>query len=125
ISNGLLLQTIDLKTTSAILRMGNNVNNWLLHMNELPLPLLVEKLVYESGIVQYLAAAKNYTWEIQVLNTFFEFVKDLHSRDAKISVADLLLIVEQMRSERLTVPLQKVVQAEHGVQLYSTHGAKG
>lgn len=125
ISNGLLLQTIDLKTTSAILRMGNNVNNWLLHMNELPLPLLVEKLVYESGIVQYLAAAKNYTWEIQVLNTFFEFVKDLHSRDAKISVADLLLIVEQMRSERITVPLQKVVQAEHGVQLYSTHGAKG
>lgn len=125
VSNGLLLQTIDLQSADSILRIGNNINHWLTQVNELPLPLLVEKLVYESGMVQYLSASKNYTWEIQVLHTFFDFVKDLHSRNAKIKPADLLQMVEQMKDENISLPLQKIIQAENGVQLYTTHGAKG
>lgn len=125
VSNGMLLQTLSLQSTDAILRMGNNINHWLTQLQELPLPLLVEKLVYESGMVQYLSATKNYTWDIQVLYTFFDFVKDLHSRNAKVKAADLLQMIEQMNDENISLPLQKAVQAEHGVQLFTTHGAKG
>ncbi|HEY9179001.1 MAG TPA: ATP-dependent DNA helicase [Flavipsychrobacter sp.] len=125
ISNGLMLHTLNLSSLDAITRMGKNINHWLTQLNELPLPLLVEKLVYESGIVHYLAKGKEYTWNIQVLNTFFEYIKELHSRDAKIKAADLLLIIEQMKGENLALPLQKNIQAENGVQLYTSHGAKG
>lgn len=125
VSNGLMLQSLNLQSEANILRMGNNINNWLLQLNELPLPLLVEKLVYESGIVQYLAASKNYTWEMQVLSTFFEFVKDTYSRNSKLKAAGLLQMTTQMMDENISLPLQKVVHAENGVQLYTAHGAKG
>lgn len=125
ISNGLMLETLNLKATDAVQRLGNNINSWLTQLNTLPLPLLVEKLMYEGGMVQHLKDTKNYTWNIQVLNTFFEFVKDAFSRDAKIKVADLLLMIDQMYTENISLPIQKVVHAEHGVQLYTSHGAKG
>ncbi|MBZ0099345.1 MAG: ATP-dependent helicase, partial [Taibaiella sp.] len=125
ISNGLMLHTLNLSSFDAIARMGKNINHWLTQLNELPLPLLVEKLVYESGIVHYLAQSKDYTWNIQVLNTFFEFVKELHSRNGKIKAADLLAMIEQMRGENISLPVQRTIQAENGVHLYTTHGAKG
>lgn len=125
ISNGLQLETLNLNSTQAIQRLGNNINNWLMQLHNLPLPLLLEKLIYEGGIVQHFAKTKNYTWNLQVLNTYFEFVKELHSRDAKIRPADLLQMIAQMNEESISLPLQKTVQAENGVHLYTAHGAKG
>lgn len=125
LSNGLLLAGLNLQSTAALQRMGNNLNSWLTQLNELPLPLLVEKLLYESGMVQYLSTTKNYTWDIQVLHTFFDFVKELHGRNQKLKAADLLQTIEQMQTEGIALPIQKVVHAEHGVQLFTAHGAKG
>ncbi len=125
ISNGLQLETLNLNTSSAIQRLGNNINHWLTQIQTLPLPLLVEKLIYESGIVQHLAKSKEYTWNIQVLNTFFEYVKEMHRRNATMKVSGLLQMMEQMRRENISLPIQKVVHAEDGVQLYTAHGAKG
>lgn len=125
VSNGLLLETLGLKSAEAIQRMGNNINNWLPQLNNIPLPLLVEKLIYESGLVQHLARTKNYTWNIQVLNTFFDYVKDSYMRDSKITPAAFLLMIDQMNKEGIPIPVQKVVQNENGVHLYTAHGAKG
>lgn len=125
ISNGLQLETLNLNTTSAVQRLGSNINHWLTQMQQLPLPLLVEKLIYESGIVQHLVKSKDYTWDIQVLNTFFEYVKEMHRRDAGMKVGGLLQMIDQMKRENITLPIQKVVHAEDGVQLYTAHGAKG
>lgn len=125
ISNSLMVHSLGLQSAGNIQRLGNNINNWLQQLNALPLPLLVEKLVYESGMVQYMAASKNYTWEMQVLGTFFEFVKDTYSRNPKIKAATLLQMTGQMLDENISLPVQKVIHADHGVHLYTAHGAKG
>lgn len=125
ISNGLMLEALHLQTTAAIQRMGNNINNWLMQLNNLPLPLMVEKLIYESGIVHYLSQSRDYTWNMQVLNTFFDYVKEAYGRNSGLKAADMLLMIQQMQEENIAVPLQKTVQADNGVQLYTAHGAKG
>ncbi len=125
LSNGLLLSGLNLSSTAALQRMGNNLNSWLTQLNELPLPMLIEKLLYESGMVQYLSKTKNYTWDIQVLHTFFDFVKELHGRNQRLKAADLLQTIEQMQAEGISLPIQKVVHAEKGVHLFTAHGAKG
>ncbi len=125
INNGLLIETQKLKTAEAIRRFGNNIENWLSQQAGLPLPLLLEKIIYESGIVKYLLQTKDYTWNIQVLNTFFDYVKELHSSNARINIAELLRMLTRMQDEGIALPIQKVVQNEHGVKFYTAHGAKG
>lgn len=125
LGNTLLLESLNLKSAKALSRLGNNIDNWMRQQMELPLPLLVEKIIYESGIVSYLLDTRDNIWNVQVLNTFFEFVKDAYGRSANTKPGDLLQMIKKMQDENISLPLQKVVQNEHGVHFYTAHGAKG
>ena len=125
LNNALLLEGMALPTAKGLSRLGYDIDNWLRVQQEIPLPLLLEKIVYESGIVAHLLRSKEYVWNIQVLNTFFEFVKDVHSRNPRLRPAELLRMLEQMEQEKISVPVQKVIQNENGVHFYTAHGAKG
>lgn len=126
LNNFLLAESLNLKSSKAILRLGTNLDNWLQQQTILPLPLLLEKIIYESGIVAYLLKRKKQdVWDIQVLNTFFEFVKETHARNARITIEELLRMIERMQDEGIAIPIQRVVQNENGVCFYTAHGAKG
>jgi DNA helicase-2/ATP-dependent DNA helicase PcrA len=125
LTNGLLLESLNLSSAKALRRLGDNIARWQRQQTELPLPMLIEKIVYEGGIVNYLTQTKDYTWNIQVLHTFFEFVKDAHSRNSRIKPADLLRMLERMSDENIAIPIQKVIQNDNGVHFYTAHGAKG
>lgn len=121
----LLLESLDLASVAALRRLGKNIDRWMVEQTSLPLPLLVEKIVYESGIVAYLLNTKDHIWNMQVLHTFFEYVKDVHSRNAQIKPADFLRMIERMQDENIALPIQKVVQNENGIRFYTAHSAKG
>ncbi|MBA3828754.1 MAG: ATP-dependent helicase [Taibaiella sp.] len=123
--NDLLLESMGLQTAKALRRMGRNIESWQRHQPELPLPLLLEKIVYESGMVDYLLHTKEYVWRMQVLNTFFEFVKETHSRDRRLSLSGLLRMLDRMQAEKIAIPVQRVIQNDNGIHFYSAHGAKG
>jgi DNA helicase-2/ATP-dependent DNA helicase PcrA len=125
IANHLLLETVELQNAEPIRRLSNNLEAWEREQVSMPLPLLVEKIVYESGIVSHLLQQADHVWNMQVLNSFFEFVKDADSRTAKLKLAQLLQMVERMNDEGITVPVQRVIQNDDGVNFYTAHSAKG
>ena len=125
LSNPLLLESLDLKSAKAMQRLGHSLDQWEKQQLSLPLPLLIEKIVHESGIVAHLVRTTDHVWNIQVLHTFFEFVKETYTRNLKIKPAELLQMVTQMNDENIPVPIQRVIQNENGVHFYTAHGAKG
>ena len=125
LSNGLLLESLGIKTAPAFIRLGNNIESWIMNQAAFPLPLLLEKMVYESGIMPYLLGTKDSIWNVQVISTFFEFVKEIYSRNARITVAELLNMLDKMIEEGISISLQKVIQNDNGVHFYTAHGAKG
>lgn len=125
LSNPLLIESLNLRSAKALHRLGNNLDQWERHQLSLPLPLLIEKIVHESGIVAHLIRTTDHVWNLQALNSFFEFVKDTYARNHKIKPAEFLKMVQQMGDERIPVEMQKVVQHEHGVHFYTAHSAKG
>jgi DNA helicase-2/ATP-dependent DNA helicase PcrA len=125
LSNPLLVESLNLKSAKALQRLGNNLDNWERQQTVLPLPLLIEKMVYESGIVNYLLKSTDHVWNIQVLYTFFDFVKDAFARNPRMKSAQLLQMTERMAVEKITLPLQRVVQSENGVHFYTAHSSKG
>lgn len=125
LGNELLLESLGLASVAALRRLGKNIGEWMAAQTSLPLPLLVEKIVYESGIVSYLLSTKEHIWNMQVLHTFFDYVKEVHNRNAQIRPADFLRMIERMQDENIALPVQKVIQNENGVKFYTAHGAKG
>lgn len=125
LTKDLLLESLNLQSAKALRRMGANIEEWQRRQLDLPLPLLVEKIVYESGIVARLLHAKDSAWQIQVLHTFFDYVKDQYNRNPRIKPADFLRAIDRMEDENISLPLQRVIQNENGVHFFTAHGAKG
>ncbi len=125
LNKGLLLESLELPSAPALIRMGHNIEAWERAQGGIPLPMLAEKIVYESGIVPYLLQGADHIWNMQVLHTFFDYLNELHSRNPRIKTADLLAQVERMNDEHIPIPLQKVVQNDNGVHFFTAHGAKG
>lgn len=125
LSNPLLLETLDLRSAKALQRLGHNLDHWERQQLALPLPLLIEKIVHESGIVAHLVRTINHVWDLQVLNTFFEFVKDTYARNNRVKPAELLQMIARMKDENISVPLQRVIQNDNGVHFYTAHSSKG
>ncbi len=125
LSNPLLIESLDLKSAKALQRLGHCLDQWERHQLSLPLPLLIEKIVHESGMVAHLVRTTDHVWNIQALYTFFEFVKETYGRNQKIKPVELLQMVSRMNDENIPVPLQRVIQNENGVHFYTAHSAKG
>lgn len=125
LANGLLLESLNLRSVEALRRLGDNINNWLRLQQELPVPLLIEHILHESGIVQHLLKEKDHVWQMQVLHTFFDFVRETYARNHRTGITDLLRMIDRMQLENISIPVQKIVQNENGVKLYTAHGAKG
>ena len=125
LSNPLLLESLDLRTPKAFHRLGHNLDRWEREQLTLPLPLLIEKIMHESGIVAHIVRTTDHVWQLQALYTFFEFVKDTHARNPRIRPAEFLQMIGRMNDENIAVPLQRLIQNENGVHLYTAHGAKG
>jgi DNA helicase-2/ATP-dependent DNA helicase PcrA len=122
-AHSMLLSTLELESLSQIVHASAHLDNWIQHIQTLRLPMLVEKIAYDTGMVRWCLASDQPAWQMQVLHTFFEFVKQ-HS-GVHSTVEHLLETVRQMREEKIALKLQRVIRQEKGVQLFTAHSAKG
>jgi DNA helicase II / ATP-dependent DNA helicase PcrA len=125
LSNSLMIEALNLKSAKAMHRLGRNLDDWERQQLGMPLPLLVEKIIHEGGIVAHLVQTTDHVWALQVLNSFFEFVKESHARDLRMKPGEFLRIVDQMLQEKIALQMQRVVQSDNGVNFFTAHGAKG
>jgi len=125
LANGMTLQILNLRSEAALIRMGHNLDNWLQAVSNNPLPLLLEKIIYESGIVNWLLQGSSYVWDMQVLHTFFRFARQQFSKQPQLKLPDFLRLLDKMLLEGIGLPVEKVIQSETGVRCYTAHSAKG
>lgn len=125
LANGMTLQLLNLRSEAALIRMGHNLDNWLSSVSNHPLPLLLEKIIYESGIANFLLQGSNEVWDMQVLHTFFRFARQQYQKQPQLKLPDFLHILDKMLLENISLPVEKVIQSEGGVRCYTAHSAKG
>lgn len=125
LSNPLLIESLNLPSAKAMHRLGRNLDDWERQQLALPLPLLVEKIVHESGMVAHLLRTTDHVWNLQVLNTLFDFIKDTHARRPRMRPMEFVQMTERMDKEGIALPLQRVVQSDNGVHFYTAHSSKG
>lgn len=125
LSNPLLIESLNLRTAKAMHRLGRNLDDWEAQQLGVPLPLLVEKILHEGGIVAHTLTTTDHVWGMQALNTFFNFVKDTWASNARIKPEAFVEITDRMKKEKLSIDLERVVQSDNGVFFYTAHSSKG
>ena len=120
-----LLQKSGLKNTVPFIRFSNLIDELLLSLANESVPVFLEKLTNRSGLLNYIIHHPQKIGMMQFLNTFFTFVKQEGLRRPRLDLVKLLDLLKSMDSNRLPIGLEKVVQANEGVNLLTAHSAKG
>ncbi len=108
-----------LAKTSALLE------GWIKDAANLTIQQLIEKILNESGILIQALTGDDKAWNMQVLHTFFNFVKEECSRSKKTTLSKLLQTILLMEKEGVTLDLQRIVYSEDGVNFITAHSSKG
>ncbi len=125
LQDALLLHSMELSTATELSRTGAVLEEWIQQAKGLTIAMLLEKILYDTGIMASVLKGEQQIWQMQVLHTFFSFVKDECARQPRVTIAGFLQIIDQMRSEGISIPVQKVVRQENGVRFYTAFSAKG
>lgn len=86
---------------------------------------LFERIVRETGVLQFIMKHEEKIWLLQVLTALFDFVKEETHRNADLDLQGLIKIIDLMEKEDIRLPLVQVSGSDKGINLLTAHGSKG
>ncbi|MFD0795718.1 ATP-dependent DNA helicase [Mucilaginibacter litoreus] len=84
-----------------------------------------QTVIAKMGILRYIMQQHDKGMYMQVLTSFFDFLKDESRRNPDIKLADLINIIDLMRKNGIRIALNKVIFSENGINFLTAHGSKG
>ena len=108
----------------AITAAGKTIEQMIQAAATMPIRELLHFVVTRMGVLSNAMAESNQTWNIELLTTLFDFVRDEITKEP-LSLNDIVKMLDEMKSQEIALPAEKLVGAEDGVNLMTCHGAKG
>lgn len=103
----------------------NNIELLLTEAASVTLQQLFQQVISKMGILRYIMQQPDKGAHMQVLTNFFDFLKDESRKNPGIKIADLLAIIETMKSHNIRLDLNQVIFSDNGVNFFTAHGSKG
>jgi len=101
------------------------LSRWLLEAPGLTVQVFFEKVITESALLNKAMMAPDNKWKMQLLNTFFDFIKEESVRNPKIDLKLLLDSIEKMEISDVELPIQKIITSDNGIHFITGHSSKG
>jgi len=125
ISDEKVVSTLNLRDPEAILNTARQLDKWIKEVKEITLQNLFENIINDGGVLHYIMTQQNKSWLLQVVSTFFEFIKAETARDPELTLDGLLQIFPKMIENNIALPINKIISSEDGVNFITAHSAKG
>jgi DNA helicase-2/ATP-dependent DNA helicase PcrA len=86
---------------------------------------LIEQVLQKTGIIQNVLTGPNKNHELNLVSSFFDFIKEETHRHPTLHLNSLIDMLKLMRREDIRLPLPITTGSDTGVNLLTTHGSKG
>ncbi len=125
ISSREALKIAEVNNPDSVLRVSEMIESWIGSVPNFTVQMILDKVLNESGLLNRMLADLDVTWKMQLLSTFYDFVKAETARAPGMSLKDLVNMVGLMKETRLELPVVRIISNKDGVNFLSAHGAKG
>ncbi len=106
-------------------RAGDFYEYWIKEIRNVTVPILVEKVITQSGMLGYVMNHPDKRNLMKELTTFFDFVKDAAERKPRLKLTSLINDILKMQDNELPLSIQQISGDPNGVWFMSAHGSKG
>lgn len=110
---------------SEMKRLASDLEYWIGQVNNITVPQLVEKIIAKGGILSYVMQADDKRWQMQMLRTFFDFVKEEAAKNPRLKLSDLLKTIERYATFNIAIEALQIMQVPDSVNLITAHSSKG
>lgn len=84
-----------------------------------------QDVVTKMGILKYIMQQQDKGTHMQVLTSFFDFLKDESRKDPELKLSGLIATIELMKKNSIRLELNKVIFSDNGINFLTAHGSKG
>lgn len=124
-SNPVNRTLFDSQEESVFKKASDAIENLIASVSNVTLVMLVEKLVEHTGLINYIMQSEDKIRLMKILTAFFDFVKAYAKRNPLATLNSLILTIDTMEKEKITIPVVEVTGNESSVNLLTAHGSKG
>ncbi len=125
ISNRAKLIELEIKSVDEVLALDENISRWVGHLSSITMQVLFERILKHGNVLKYILQSEDKIWQLQVVNTFFEFIKEETAKNPLLSLKEFLEMIDKMQEHDIALNLNKITYSEEGVHMMTAHGAKG
>jgi len=86
---------------------------------------LIEQILQKTGIIQAVLNSDEKAAELDMVTSFFDFIKEETHRKPSLDLKTLVDIFRLMKREDIRLPLPITLGSDAGVNLLTTHSSKG
>ncbi|MCH8902625.1 MAG: ATP-dependent helicase [Bacteroidetes bacterium] len=119
------LLTQDLENELALEEFEGLISSWIQQAINLPLQIFVEKVINTSNILAYVLASENKIWLIQLISSFYNFIKSENVKHPRMTITKLMEQLDLMIQNGISIYVEKVINQDNGVNFLTAHAAKG
>ncbi|MBK0379586.1 ATP-dependent DNA helicase [Mucilaginibacter segetis] len=103
----------------------NDIDYLLKSAVSVTLQQFFQDVVTKMGILKYIMQQHDKGTYMQVLTSFFDFLKEESRKNPEIKLSDLIATIELMKKNNIRIELNKVIFSDNGVNFLTAHGSKG
>jgi len=89
------------------------------------LQALFQQVIAKMGILKYIMQQQDKGGYMQMLTSFFNFLKDESRKNPEIKLADLIETIDLMKKNNIRLSLNQSIFSASGVNFLTAHGSKG
>jgi len=103
----------------------NNIELLLKDSVSITLQQFFQQVIGKMGILRYIMHQQDKGTYMQMLTSFFDFLKDESRKNPEIKLTDLILTIELMKKNNIRLSLNQMIFSEKGINFLTAHGSKG
>lgn len=108
-----------------VMEVAAVLENWISDVFNVTIQTLIEKILTEGNVLNTILYGADKAWRLQLINTFFDFVKNEAAKGKTLNLKQLIQMIEIMDENQLELPVYRIISNDKGINFMSAHGAKG
>ncbi|GAA3964205.1 ATP-dependent helicase [Mucilaginibacter dorajii] len=102
-----------------------NIDELLKSAVNVTLQAFFQDVIAKMGILKYIMQQTDKGGYMQMLSSFFDFLKDESRKNPDIKLSDLIATIDLMKKNGIRLDLNKIIYSDNGVNFLTAHGSKG
>lgn len=119
------LEKAEVKDPGKFIAVSDVIEGWISKQNDVTIQVLFEMVLTQSGLLSSILSDADKTWRLQVINTYFNFIKEETAIKPDTSIAEIMMTIEKMKNHRLSIPISHVLSSLEGINFMTAHSSKG